>query len=136
MNRRELLSTVLSPAKVMVPPALSHSSVEINDKCIGCNVCEAVCIWGAIKRLEYGNSVSIILSPGKCNGCGKCERACIFHGIKVTGESRRDRSDACVALLEFETRDCVSCGDRFRDTGGDTCPFCARKKGRLAGIQG
>lgn len=37
-------------------------------KCIGCNLCEAVCPRGAINALD--------IEPGKCDGCRKCIHVC------------------------------------------------------------
>jgi heterodisulfide reductase subunit A-like polyferredoxin len=74
-------ATVLSQKYVMVEPIVS--SVDA-DACIGCGLCEAVCVFGAIQLEEVaGKGYRAVNIPASCKGCGVCASTCPQKAIDM-----------------------------------------------------
>jgi electron transfer flavoprotein alpha subunit len=106
----------------------------INEKCIGCSICEKNCPFGAIK---IENKLAVVLD--NCTGCGVCVKDCpknaiennatsmsnvditLYHGVWVFAEQRQGKlMPVAIELLgegkrladEIGTEVCaILCGD-------------------------
>ncbi|MGD8380614.1 MAG: FAD-dependent oxidoreductase [Syntrophobacterales bacterium] len=73
--------TVLSQKYVMVEPIVSAVDAEA---CIGCGLCEAVCVFGAIQLEEVeGKGYRAVNIPASCKGCGVCASTCPQKAIDM-----------------------------------------------------
>jgi heterodisulfide reductase subunit A len=63
--------------KQMTTEALT--SVVDEDECIGCGLCEEICVYGA-HYVEEGTSHTI---PALCRGCGACAAECPRRAITM-----------------------------------------------------
>ena len=66
-----------NPEGICAAPQLSY----IENKCMGCGECVAVCPESAHEMTEKGH----IFTREKCIGCGKCEEACLGNALKLYG---------------------------------------------------
>jgi heterodisulfide reductase subunit A len=74
-------ATVLSQKYVMVEPIVSSVDADV---CIGCGLCEAVCVFGAIKLEEVaGKGYRAVNIPASCKGCGVCASTCPQKAIDM-----------------------------------------------------
>lgn len=113
---------------------LPSSSIEINQDCIGCNVCEHVCAPGALRRDPGATSVRILFSEPLCTGCNACVEACLFGAVKLreAGPEARPGSFAPKVVAELPARICGGCGESYHSTARGRCPRCDRGAGGQA----
>jgi heterodisulfide reductase subunit A len=71
-------TTLLSRARIKTE---ATTSLVIPEKCIGCDNCEFVCPYGAIK-VETSDNISRS-NPALCKGCGSCAVECPANAITM-----------------------------------------------------
>jgi NAD-dependent dihydropyrimidine dehydrogenase PreA subunit len=107
----------------------AFARVTIDHRCLGCNVCEAVCPTAAIRRSVEAGGVLVVVRDDQCVACGSCQDACLTGSIRLDPAMTLSR-DARTAAFVTGGR-CDQC-DGFA-TGNGTCFFC-RSHGRLRGL--
>lgn len=147
INRREFFRTLKFEAKktatALIPetPLKSLSNLEINSnglqfadikvsaECIGCNVCEALCEPGAIKRVLKDGYFTLKFSSQLCTGCGICASKCLPKAIKLNKifnlESILENNEREVLRLPMSR--CVGCGDVVVGEKKKLCPSCLKR---------
>ncbi len=61
---------------------LPFTMVDIDDNCLGCNVCSTLCPTSALQRTVDKGSVSIKFLTRFCVKCGLCHEVCLPKAIK------------------------------------------------------
>ena len=121
------------PADSAPPAAGWVAAVEVAPECMGCNVCEALCPTGAIRRAQTERLFSLFFTPSKCTACDVCVQSCYPRALRL-----RRTGDPAALLGEeqkiFESRrgPCSACGAAFvsKDPGDVYCPICLAQEGR------
>ncbi len=136
----ELLSNFdeLHPALVtssaIKPP---FGKININDKCIGCNVCETICPVNAIKRVKDNGYLTISFDSRLCVNCQNCRDACIIKAIEIDNDTainlKNILCDNETELVRTKYKICSTCGDIFISGQGDICPICSKISDRAGG---
>lgn len=112
-------------ANTFVPFATSY----INESCIGCNVCSAICPAGAIQKISGDDFIQILFSEQHCTNCGLCQNACLVGAIKVTPRIflKKILDDGKITLIELKKNKCLSCNEEFAAIDKTICPLCENK---------
>lgn len=95
-------------------------------KCVGCGICLAICLVGAVEREPIGasrkgltNVPSVLIDQKKCSFCGICEILCPFGCSELTidGEHKLiiQENEALPKIEKIE----VDC----EETGNKACKF-------------
>lgn len=100
--------------------------VEVDDTCIGCNVCEHVCAPKAILRAEADGTVTLKFDPLRCTGCRACSSACMMKSIKVFPVRADSRAveRRWLEIARLAIRICPECGLTFGSKAEKLCPRC------------
>jgi ferredoxin len=127
LNNKE---TVLC-ANTFVPFATSY----INESCIGCDVCSAICPEGAIQKVSGDDFIKILFSEQHCTNCALCQNACLVGAIKVTPRIflKRILDDGKITLIELRKKKCLFCNEEFAAINKTICPLCENKTHDWAG---
>lgn len=111
---------------------------RVDEKCVGCDVCEMLCPVGAIAQATENGLYTLTFRPELCTGCSVCQDAC-FHRAVTLEETvdvsvlhrRRQK-----VLYSTKSNTCQLCGTKF--PGGDPelkfCPLCMATSKRQMGI--
>ncbi|GHT51041.1 electron transfer flavoprotein subunit alpha [Endomicrobiia bacterium] len=66
---------------------MPNSIKVLNDKCVGCGMCESVCPFVAvsiIERQEHSKKFKLaVIDLNKCTHCGTCAQNCKFNAIEL-----------------------------------------------------
>jgi ferredoxin len=90
--KRALLLNILRKITEIIKPEdhtihheenLPFTMVDIDDNCLGCNVCSTLCHTSALQRIVDKESVSIKFLPRFCVKCGLCQEVCLPKAIKL-----------------------------------------------------
>ncbi len=101
--------------------------LQINNNCIGCDVCQYLCPTSAIKKREDDSLVSLSFLYQQCTNCKICEIACLTKAIEL--EEVFDYEE----LVKQEEKEvirlkkciCKCCRQVFHAKEGELCPFCS-----------
>lgn len=113
-------------SKVVLAAGAPLAQLEVDRRCVGCNVCETLCPVGALKHREEGGSYMLELDAARCTGCRVCEVACYHQALHVREtvdlsvlfEPRR------VTLISASRRTCRACREGFLGDSSEFCPSC------------
>lgn len=95
---KEAISQLFSkPSCAMYPAVPSEAAPNYRgrivyhaDKCIGCGMCERVCVGNAISRTvektEEGDKITLTFNLGSCTFCATCADFCSRKAIELTGD--------------------------------------------------
>jgi len=120
------LSAGKAAAKVVLAAGVPLAQLEVDGRCIGCNVCETLCPVGALSHRDEGGNYALELDGARCTGCRVCEAACYQKAlhvretvdISVLFEPRR------VTLMSASRRTCPVCGESILGDSSESCPSC------------
>lgn len=102
------------------------AQLEVDRRCVGCNVCETLCPVGALRHRDEGDRYALEVDAARCTSCRVCEAACYHQAIHVQEtadlavlfERRR------VTLFSATRRNCRACRESFLDDSSELCPTC------------
>lgn len=113
-------------AKVVFAAGVPLAQLEVDSRCVGCNVCETLCPVGALGHRDEGGNYTLELDAAHCTGCRVCEAACYQKALRVCEtvdisvlfEPRR------VMLVSAPRRTCSVCGESILGDSSESCPSC------------
>lgn len=90
--------------------------------CTLCYACNGFCPTGALTRLEFPETASIILTPEKCVKCVVCKELCPKDAIRYQEKfSAASIFSGPRLLSERKLHKCVSCERPFLPVNGEKC---------------
>ncbi len=102
------------------------AQLEVDQRCVGCNVCETLCLTGALTHREEGGSYALDFDAAQCTGCRVCELACYHQALHL-----REMVDLSllfqrsrVTLVSAKVAKCQGCGERILGAASNFCPAC------------
>jgi len=129
-TKRELLLGLIKDKEInkdLTYPEIG--TININDKCNLCGVCEYVCPSDAILIKKGYSSGEILFYPSLCVGCGECEKACIRDALNFIRGNVKDFKRGIIDLFRAEKNICKICGKEFYSSDKqDVCPVCKNKE--------
>jgi ferredoxin len=106
------------------------ATLQVNDNCVGCNVCEALCPTGALTRNETAESFALRFDPGKCVNCQVCAKACYTRAIRlqVAVDLKSVLHGGETEVIRFQKRRCEICGQPSVARGETLCFACVKRR--------
>ena len=113
-------------SKQMSTAALPLAQIEVDSRCVGCNVCETLCPTGALKHREEGNTYTLEFDAAQCTGCRVCELACYHQALHLreTVDLSLLFERSRVTLVSARLAKCHGCGERILGDAANFCPAC------------
>jgi formate hydrogenlyase subunit 6/NADH:ubiquinone oxidoreductase subunit I len=140
-NRRAHLLDLLARFEATVPTPVSaqdlpFATLEVGDNCVGCNVCEALCPTGALRREETEESFALHFEPSKCVNCRVCAAACYTRAIRLQPavELKSVLAGGAAEVIRFAKRRCEMCGQPSVRRGETLCFACLRRRRLLTRV--
>lgn len=113
-------------SKTFSVAGLPVAQLEVDRRCVGCNVCETLCPVGALKHRDEGDTYVLELDAAQCTGCRVCEVACYHQALHI-----RETVDLSVlferrsvTLVSSKRRTCCACRESFLGEASEFCPLC------------
>lgn len=102
------------------------AQLEVDTRCVGCNVCETLCPTGALTHREEGGSYALEFDASQCTGCRVCELACYHHALHLreTVDLSLLFERSRVTLISDKVAKCQGCGERILGAASNFCPAC------------
>ncbi len=105
---------------------ITVSQPKAMGNCRFCKACETLCPQGAIKQIEAGEKVELLLDPSTCSGCDLCAHIC-FHEALAMEEMLFEAAAAPQKILATgSTYRCQKCGNDYQAVN-EGCVFCEDK---------
>ena len=105
------------------------AQLEVDARCVGCNVCETLCPTGALTHREESGNYALDFDAAQCTGCRVCELACYHQALHL-----RETVDLAllfersrVTLIAARLASCQACGERILGIASTFCPTCQVK---------
>lgn len=117
----------LSVASKEVPAmGIPLAQLEVDQRCVACNVCETLCPTGALTHREEGGNYALEFDAAQCTGCRVCELACYHQALHVreTVDLSLLFQRSRVTLISARLAKCQGCGERILGTAANFCPAC------------
>ena len=113
-------------AKADSAAGLPLAQLDVDSRCVGCNVCETLCPVGALKHREEGGTYTLEFDAAQCTGCRICELACYHQAmhIRETVDLLPLFERPSVTLVSARRRSCRACGERILGDASEFCPAC------------
>lgn len=113
-------------SRVLPAAAVPLAELQVDGRCVGCNVCETLCPVGALHHRDDGGRYVLQLDAARCTGCRVCEAACYHQALRVADtvdlsvlfERRRS------VLFSAARGTCRGCGESFLEGSSEFCPTC------------
>jgi Fe-S-cluster-containing dehydrogenase component len=128
----EAMPAAKATSKTIPARGIPLAMLEIDRRCVGCNVCETLCPTGALRHREEGGSYALDFDAALCTGCRVCEVACFYKAIRV-----QDTVDLALlferpklTLISARRQTCKLCGETFLGKPSESCPLCQLSDGR------
>lgn len=119
------------PGLKVTPKEISTAGIplaqlEVDQRCVGCNVCETLCPTGALTHREEGGSYALEFDVARCTGCRICELACYHHALHLreTVDLSLLFQRSRVTLISARLAKCRGCGERILGAASEFCPAC------------
>jgi len=102
-------------SKPLLAAGLPLADVEVDSRCVGCNVCETLCPVGALRHRETDGVYALDFSPALCTGCRVCEDACFYQAIHIRENVELSVlfDQPIVTLISAPRQTCQSCHESF-----------------------
>ncbi len=115
---------VTSKEVLTVDVPLAH--LEVDHRCVGCNVCETLCPTGALKHREEGGTYTLEFNVAQCTGCRVCELACYHQALHIreTVDLSLLFDRRSVTLVSARPATCRACDERILGAASEFCPAC------------
>lgn len=140
-RRRTHLLELLGRFSATVPTPIAaadlpFATLRVNDNCIGCNVCEALCPTGALRREETEETFALHLDSRKCVNCRVCASACYTRAIRLqaAGDLKSVLGGGETEVIRFTKRRCEICGQPSVRRGETLCFACIKRRRLLARV--
>ncbi|MFV9510042.1 4Fe-4S dicluster domain-containing protein [Tepidibacillus sp. LV47] len=106
-------------------PETKFLKLEINDSCVGCNICETLCPTEALYWENEENVSQLLFTAEHCIACQNC-LSCPENSIQIKPIALNEYLSAKPSVLKmFDRKICIKCGDEFRSRiDGEICPIC------------
>jgi len=112
--------------KEVFTAGLPLAQLDVDSRCVGCNVCETLCPTGALRHREEGGVYTLGFDAARCTGCRVCELACYHQALHI-----RETVDLSllferhsVTLVSARPGTCRACGERILGDASEFCPAC------------
>lgn len=121
----ELPGLKVTPKEVFTA-GIPLAQLEVDQRCVGCNVCETLCPTGALTHREEGGSYALEFDAAQCTGCRVCELACYHQALHLreTVDLSLLFERSRVTLISAALAKCPGCGERILGTATHFCPAC------------
>ncbi|WP_310450390.1 4Fe-4S dicluster domain-containing protein [Sulfuritalea sp.] len=113
-------------SKVVPTVGIPLAQLEVDQRCVACNVCETLCPTGALTHREEAGNYALDFDAAQCTGCRICELACYHQALHL-----RETADLAllfqrsrVTLITDKLSKCQGCGERILGTAAKFCPAC------------
>jgi len=102
------------------------AQLEVDQRCVACNVCETLCPTGALTHREEGGNYALDFDAAQCTGCRVCELACYHQALHLreTVDLSLLFQRSRVTLISAALSTCQGCGERILGTASAFCPAC------------
>lgn len=113
-------------ARVIAAAGLPLAQVQVNERCVGCNVCETLCPTGALRHVDEDGRYRLEFDAAQCTGCGVCVATCYHRALHIRETFDLSRLFECRSetLLASTRRSCRACQESFLSGTDEFCPSC------------
>jgi ferredoxin len=113
-------------SKAVATAGFPLAQLEVDNRCVGCNVCETLCPVGALSHREEGGTYTLEFAAAQCTGCGVCELACYHQAMHVREPAGLSQlfERPSITLVTATRRACRACGERILGDASEFCPAC------------
>ncbi|MCX7168544.1 MAG: 4Fe-4S binding protein [Rhodocyclales bacterium] len=113
-------------SKVAFTVGIPLAQLDVDQRCIACNVCETLCPTGALKHREEGGTYTLEFDAAQCTGCRVCELACYHQALHLreTVDLSLLFERSRVTLISAKLAKCCGCGERILGNASEFCPAC------------
>jgi ferredoxin len=140
-RRRTHLLELLARFEATVPTQVLASgfpfaTLTVSGNCVGCNVCEALCPTGALRREETADNFALHFEARKCVNCGVCAAACYTRAIhlETAVDLKSVLAGGATEVIRFAKRRCEMCGQPSVGRGETLCFACLRRRRLLTRV--
>jgi formate hydrogenlyase subunit 6/NADH:ubiquinone oxidoreductase subunit I len=122
----DALPGAVPQAKSISVSGLPLAQLEVDRRCVGCNVCETLCPVGALRHVDEGERYRLEFDAAQCTGCGVCVAACYHQALHVgeTFDLSRLFERRSETLIASTRRTCRACQESFLSETDEFCPSC------------
>jgi Fe-S-cluster-containing dehydrogenase component len=113
-------------SKVVPTVGIPLAQLDVDQRCVACNVCETLCPTGALTHREEGGNYALEFDAAQCTGCRVCELACYHQAMHVreTVDLSLLFERSRVTLISAKLAKCQGCGERILGDASNFCPVC------------
>jgi Fe-S-cluster-containing dehydrogenase component len=125
-------------SKTFSAAGLPLAQMDVDHRCVGCNVCETLCPVGALKHREEGGAYVLELDGAQCTGCRVCEAACYHQALHIreTVDLSPLFERRIVTLVSSTRRICRACRENILGEASEFCPSCVLSGERRDALAG
>lgn len=89
-------NSLISKGKIELEPTIA---IINNEKCTWCDDCSNVCLYDAIKKINYNGKEIAQVEKAKCKGCGMCLPVCNKNAIDLIGYTDEEIESTIDAMM-------------------------------------
>lgn len=114
---------------------LANSAIEeylkpsLVGECNFCRACSNLCPMGAIKYIEKGEELKLVLLENSCSGCGLCSKVCFRNSLELEPKNIEDLSCKKAKILTTGIKkECLVCEKTIKSNKNiNVCASCTNK---------